>query len=421
MGAYRHFCSFAAAVWFARSGRLRAMFERDSRWAQPTERAARAAVIVVALATVAGALGFMQLARYLQEAMVDSAYAALVLFGGLQVLEAMWAYVLRTRPAQRLHMVARHRALLQRRGERLLGWIAFVVWVLVVLRNTRVFEPLAAALREAFGAQLTVGSLTLSLGAVAAFAITVWLSFAFSRFLRFILDEDVYPRVQMAAGMPYAVSSLLHYAVLLVGFLMALAATGMQLDRFALLAGAFGVGIGFGLPAVVNNFVSGLILLFERPVKVGDVIQVGTLTGEVRHIGIRASRIRTADGADAIVPNGDLISGAVTNWTLSDRLRRIEIPVTVAADTDPEAMLALLRGVAVNHPLVIEQPAPQALFLTLGTTGLSFELRCWTDHFDKWVVTRSELTLAVNRALTDADIHTPPPATSAAPTQEPKK
>jgi small-conductance mechanosensitive channel len=399
----------AFIAWFARSGRLRAMFERDSRWVQPTERAARAAVIVVALATVAGGLGFMQLARYLQEAMVDSAYAALVLFGGLQVLEAVWAYVLRTRVAQRLHMVARHRALLQRRGERLLGWIAFLVWVVVVLRNARVLDPLTDVVREAFGAQLTIGSLTLSLGAVAAFAITVWLSFAFSRFLRFILDEDVYPRVQMAAGMPYAVSSLLHYAVLLVGFLMALAATGMQLDRFALLAGAFGVGIGFGLQAVVNNFVSGLILLFERPVKVGDVIQVGTLTGEVRHIGIRASRIRTADGADAIVPNGDLISGAVTNWTLSDRMRRIDVPVGVAYGTDPEAVIGLLRSVAVNHPLVVEHPAPQALFLAFGNNALSFELRCWTDNFDKWVVTRSELTMAINRALNEAGIGIPFP------------
>jgi small-conductance mechanosensitive channel len=394
----------AFVVWFVRSGRFGAMFGRDSRWRMPAERAARALVIIIALSTVAGALGFMQLGRYLQEAMMDSAYAALVLFGGLQVLEALWAYALRSRLARRLQMVSHHRALLQRRGERLLGWMTFIGWIAVTLRNSRLLEPITAAVRDVLGAQLTVGSLTLSLGAILAFAFTVWLSFAFSRLLRFVLDEDVYPRVHMAPGMPYALSSLLHYGVLLVGFLMALAATGMQLDRFALLAGAFGVGIGFGLQAVVNNFVSGLILLFERPVKVGDVIQVATTTGEVRHIGIRASRIRTADGADVIVPNGDLISSTVTNWTLSDRMRRVDVPVAVAYGADPEAVLALLRGVAANHPLVVEHPAPTALFLAFGSNGLSFELRCWTDNFDKWVGTRSDLTMAVNRALDEAGI-----------------
>ena len=266
-------------VWFIRSGRFRAMWSRDSRWAPTIERAARLLVLLITFSTIAGALGFMQLSRYIQETMIDSAYAALVLYGGLRVLESVWAYLLRTRVARELYMVTRHRALLQRRGEALLGWIAGITWVVVVLRNARVLDPITSALREMLDAQATVGSLTLSAGAVLAFAVTVWLSFAISRFLRFVLDEDVYPRVSLTPGMPYALSTLLHYAVLLIGFLMALAATGIQLDRFALLAGAFGVGIGFGLQTIVNNFVSGLILLFERPMKVGDTMQVGTIAG----------------------------------------------------------------------------------------------------------------------------------------------
>lgn len=399
----------AFVAWFLHSGRFRALFERDSRWAVPAERAARWFLVILALSIVAGALGFMQLGRYLQEAVMDSAYAALVLLGGLQVLEALWAYALRSRLARRLQMVTHHRALLQRRGERLLGWLAFIAWVAATLRNSRLLEPITEAVRQALAAQLTVGSLTLSLGAVLAFAVTIWLSFAFSRLLRFVLDEDVYPRVHLAPGMPYAFSSLLHYAVLLTGFLMALAATGMQLDRFALLAGAFGVGIGFGLQAVVNNFVSGLILLFERPVKVGDVIQVADFTGEVRHIGIRASRLRTGDGADVIVPNGNLIAGAVTNWTLSDRMRRIDIAVGVAYGSEPESVTALLRSIAAKHPMVVEHPSPVALFTAFGDNALSFELRCWTDHFDKWTLTRSELTMAISRALTEAGIGIPFP------------
>ncbi len=401
--------AIAFLIWFIRSGRFRAMWSRESVWAATIERAARGLVLLVTFSTIAGALGFMQLSRYVQETMIDSAYAALVLYGGLQVMEALWAYLLRTRVARKLFMVTRHRALLQRRGETLLGWIAGITWVLVALRNGRVLEPITTTVRGALDARATVGSLTLSLGAVIAFAVTVWLSFIISRFVRFVLAEDVYSRVVLTPGMPYALSTLLHYAVLLTGFLMALAATGMQLDRFAILAGAFGVGIGFGLQTIVNNFVSGLILLFERPVKVGDTIQVADFYGEVKRIGIRSSTVRTLDGADVILPNGDLVASAVTNWTHSDRLRRLDVPVGVAYGTDPEKVLALLRGVAVNHPLVVELPAPMTLFTGFGDSALTFELRCWTSTFDRWMQTRSDLTVEVNAALKAAGIQIPFP------------
>jgi hypothetical protein len=145
----------------------------------------------------------MQLSRYLQEAVVDTVFAALVLFGGLQVLEALWAYVLRTRTARRLRMVEDHRTLLQRRGERMLGWLVALVWVAVALRNVRVLDPLMAGARQVLGAEATIGSLTLSLGAALAFAITIWLSFVASRLVRFLLAEDVYPRLDLAAPLTY--------------------------------------------------------------------------------------------------------------------------------------------------------------------------------------------------------------------------
>ena len=130
---------------------------------------------------------------------------------------------------------------------------------------------------------------------------------------------------------------MLHYAILLVGFFFAVAAMGIDMTKFTILAGAFGVGLGFGLQNIVNNFVSGLVLLFERPVHVGDMIQVGEREGRLRHIGMRASVIRTLEGSEVIVPNGQLISEEVLNWTLSDQQRRLEIPVGVAYGTDPDA------------------------------------------------------------------------------------
>ncbi len=136
---------------------------------------------------------------------------------------------------------------------------------------------------------------------------------------------------------------MLHYVILLLGFFVALGALGIDLTKVTILAGAFTVGIGFGLQNVINNFVSGLILLFERPIKVGDVIEVGGNVGEVSRIGIRASVIRTADGSEVIVPNGSLISSQVTNWTFSDRQRAVEVSVNVVGGTDPQRVVELLK------------------------------------------------------------------------------
>ena len=193
------------------------------------------------------------------------------------------------------------------------------------------------------------------------------------------------------------------------GFFAAIAAAGMDLGRFTILAGALGVGIGFGLQNVVNNFVSGLILLFERPIKTGDTIEVGDLIGDVRTIGIRSSTVRTWQGAEVIVPNADLISGQVINWTLSDRNRRIDVDVGVKYGTDPEQVLELLLGVARADDRILDLPEPSALFLGFGDSSLNFRLRGWTARYEEWIRIHSDLNVAVNRALADAEIEIPFP------------
>ncbi|MGH7287545.1 MAG: mechanosensitive ion channel family protein, partial [Myxococcota bacterium] len=163
-----------------------------------------------------------------------------------------------------------------------------------------------------------------------------------------------------------------------------------------------------GLQNVVNNFVSGLILLYERPVQIGDVVEVGNVTGEVRRIGIRSSTIRTPQGADVIVPNGNLISDRVVNWTFSDRRRRIEVKVGVAYGNDPERVLTLLVGVAKGHPDVLDDPAPQAVFAGFGESSLGFELQAWC-YLDNAGSTQSDLAIGVSRALDEAGIEIPFP------------
>ena len=321
-------------VWFIRSGRFRAMWSRDSRWAPTIERAARLLVLLITFSTVAGALGFMQLSRYIQETMIDSAYAALVLYGGLQVLESVWAYLLRTRLARELYMVTRHRALLQRRGDALLGWIAGLTWVVVVLRNAHFLDPITSALREMLGAQATVGSLTVSAGAVLAFAFTVWLSFTLSRFLRFVLAEDVCRACRSArhavrdldpAALRHAARRLRDGARRRGHAARPLRAARRRVRRRHRLR-----------PAERRQQ---LRLRPDPAVRAPGADRRHDRGGHVcgrgaphRHPLEHAAHVRgrRRDRAECRP-----ISGAVTNWTFSDRTRRIDIPIGVAYGTDP--------------------------------------------------------------------------------------
>jgi small-conductance mechanosensitive channel len=205
-------------------------------------------------------------------------------------------------------------------------------------------------------------------------------------------------------GVPSAISAAANYAILFVGVLLAMSAAGVSLERVTLLAGAIGVGVGFGLQNVVNNFVSGLILLVERPMRIGDVVEIGTTVGTVRRIGIRSSTLRTFEGAEVIVPNGSLIAERVTNWTFSDYARRIEVRVAVADGADPETVCTLLEQAARRED-VLPHPAPSAILVAVGEGKLTFVLRAWSPTYEQAPEVQSRLTAAVVAALRTANVY----------------
>jgi potassium-dependent mechanosensitive channel len=338
-----------------------------------------------------------------------------VLYAGVGVGEGLVAYLLRGRALRSVFMVQQHRDMLQRRFRAALGWIAVGTWIYFTLDGLGVMAPLGAAGVAALDARYVRGAVSLSVGDVLAFALTVGAAFLVSSVLRFVLEEDVYPRLGLPRGLPYALSSLTHYAVIFLGLILGLAALGFDLTRITILAGAFGVGIGIGLQNVVANFVSGLILLLERRIHVGDSIETGDLSGEVYEIGFRASTIRTYDGADVIVPNGKLTSERVTNWTLSDRLRRVAVNVPVAYAADPVRVLGVLRDTARAYPKALAKPAPAALCTGFRDDALNFEVRVWIGGFEDSDLARSDLAVALHAALAAAGIElaVSPPAAGA--------
>ncbi len=365
--------------------------------------------VLLGVALFANVFGGVALAGVLSSGVLRIVLVATILWATHLVIRAALIVLLQTRFARRSRVVLLYSDLIQRRISRLVGLLLTVYWLFAGLRIFLLEETISQDFLSFVKSPLKIGELSVSLADVAIFVISVWFSFALARLVTFLLDEDVLPRLSLHRGVGSTVSRLTYYAVLLVGFLIALPAAGLGLDRFTVVIGAFGVGIGFGLQNIVNNFVSGLILLFERPIQVGDKVQVGQLIGEVTNIGTRASTIRTFEGSEVIVPNGDLISEQVINWTLSDLQRRVEVTVGVAYGTDPEKVLKLLLDVAAAHEHVLPKPEPVALFMGFGDSSLDFSLRAWIADFDKGFKVRSDLTVAINRALSEAGIEIPFP------------
>ncbi len=366
-------------------------------------------LILFSIALAANIFGFVSLSNVVGGGVLKSSYIALILYAAVQIVERLMVFAFLARPLSSLRMINEHGDFIQRKAFRVIQWLAIVSWGLLTLNLFSIRETIYEFIKTYLTAELAVGSIAISLSDIAIFAFTVWLAFALSRLVRFVLEEDVYPRVNLAGGVPYAISTMLHYTLLVLGFLIAVAALGVDLSKFTILAGAFGVGLGFGMQNIVNNFVSGLILLFERPVKVDDVVQIGTHQGELKRIGLRASVLRTLEGSEVIVPNGQLISEEVTNWTFSDPQRRLEIDVGVAYGTDPHEVIELLTKVGSENEDVLKEPAPRTIFVGFGDSSLDFQLRAWTVKADQWVVVRSDLTLAIHDALKQANIEIPFP------------
>ena len=392
----------------SRPGRRLVELYGPTRALRTLTTAARLALLGFATALVSAVIGNMSLARLIGSGVLTSAYIALLLYAGFRLLAALVMLGLRVWPLSGLRMVEHHRALLQARAIGALRVVGVLMWAGLSLEFFSVLRPVVDAAHAALAAGWTQGTVRITVGEVLAFGLSVWASFLVASFVRFVLAEDVLPRMRVSDGASYAATTLLHYALLLFGFLLSVAALGVDMNRITVLGGAFGVGLGFGLQNVVSNFVSGLIVLFERPIRVGDVVEVGGVAGTVGRIGIRASTIRTWDGSDLIVPNSAFIAERVTNRTPVGRRVAVSMPVRVAYGPAPDKVIVVLTETARSQPGVAAGPPPVALFTGFTEGGLAFELRAWTTA-ERSTEVKSNLGVSVYAALRSAGMDIPSP------------
>jgi potassium-dependent mechanosensitive channel len=271
------------------------------------------------------------------------------------------------------------------------------------------FSSPSKAWEKVFESKAQFAGLSLSLGLVLVALFVLYLAGSISWFLRAFLEAEVFPRNQIDRGAGDAVKKLLHYSLILMGFLVGLSALGIDAKSFFVLGGALGIGIGFGLQNIVNNFISGLILLFERPIKIGDMVVVENESGRVRKIGLRSTVIETFDRAELIVPNSQFISQKVTNWTFSNPLARLKIPVGAAYGTDIPLVLGLLKEAALMNSKVLKSPQPVAFFVRFGDSSLDFELHVWIMDVADRLAVQSEIGQAIASGFREAGIEIPFP------------
>lgn len=271
------------------------------------------------------------------------------------------------------------------------------------------FSSSAQAWDALLSISLTVASFQISLQMLLMVVLVFYLSLEVSWLLQVILDQNLFERRNYDRGVRDSVKKLLHYTLVLIGFLLAAGAAGFELQNLLVLAGAFGIGIGFGLQDIVNNFISGIILLFERPIKVGDGVLIDGDYGTVNRIGLRSTVVETLDQAELIVPNSQIISQKVTNWTLSTRRVRIVVPVGVAYGSQLDLVQSILHEAGEQHPDVLSNPKPSPIFIQFGESSLDFELRVWISDIDKRPKVKSELLLFIDKRFREVGIEIPFP------------
>jgi len=278
-----------------------------------------------------------------------------------------------------------------------------------VLVAWNLFDSIPDALSYLLSIGFTLGEQHISIGLIIITIGALYSSFFASQILPQVLLDENFSGRHLERGVRNSIGRLIRYSIILIGFMVAMSIIGFDLTKLTIVLSALGIGIGFGLQSIVNNFMSGLILLFERPLREGDTIEIDSKQVQILKIGLRATTVQTFENANIIIPNGDLIANQVTNWTLTTRQVRLSIPVGVAYGTDVSLVEKILLQCAADNETVLKSPASFVLFINLGDSSLNFELRVWVPDADGRITVKSQLYYAIVKSFNEANIVIPFP------------
>jgi potassium efflux system protein len=294
---------------------------------------------------------------------------------------------------------------IQKKFKGVLIKVSAVLWLLALAKNLTIDDYLYDVTNDFLNHPYQFSSTAFTFRSVFVFIIVIWLSGLLAQVISYFYDfAGQQTKLTPQAKKTRSSILLIRLTVFVVGFFIAIMAAGIPMDRVTIIIGALGVGIGFGLQNIVNNLVSGIILAFEKPVQVGDIIEVSGKSGTIKEIGIRSSKIECGDGSELIVPNGDLISQHVVNWTLSNNNRRVELIIRIAYGSDVIKTEALLTSIVNSHADIMKSPAPAVFLNNFSDTAVEFRAWFWAEEIDRWLQLKSGVMREVYIALNTAGI-----------------
>jgi small-conductance mechanosensitive channel len=367
--------------------------------------------VLLLISFLANILGFIKMADLAVLLVIQLIVVSFIFYGILVTSNGLIGLIYNVTWAPKKESSIKFRDSVEGITLKIVNFLAALAWVQSVLSTVGVYEAIKEVLQGFFVANLQVGSISISIQDVFFSIVVILLTFSITKFIGILITEGGLDRFKFKRGIPNAISLVVRYTLVTLGGLLALSVAGIDLSSFTLLAGALGIGIGFGLQNIISNFVSGLILVFERPLQEGDVVEVNSLLGVVKSIGIRSSNIRTYTGSEVVVPNESLISKELINWTLSDPNKRLEIKIGVEYGSDPRLIIKLLKAAAEANTNVQKDPTPSVYFEEFGDSSLNFRLLFWVDHSIALSV-RSDVMLRVSDTLQDHHINIPFPITT---------
>lgn len=364
--------------------------------------------IMFAIAFLANTFGFLNLAVQLIKISVKMTSAVIITIGMWHMAISFIVVLLDLVRKNEKLQIRKHLPLIKKRATQIFRIIFIYLLFNVALNILEVEAPFYNFLDELMNSERTLLGVPYTYTNIFNFIFSLFITYVIYKLLGILFDNGNFKQSQNLRGVPAAIGTTLKVIVVFIGLMIALRSVGFDMTKLSIIIGALGVGIGFGLQNIVNNFISGLILIYERPIQVGDIIELGALMGEVKSIGIRSSNIRTYDGSEVIVPNSNLVSDQLINWTLSDNHRRMELIVGVAYGTDPQKVIDILTNVADNHPQVVKFPEPRVLFNEFGDSSLNFRLLVWV-LFENGLSVKSDLSVAIDKAFKKHQIEIPFP------------
>lgn len=283
-------------------------------------------------------------------------------------------------------------------------------WIVLLGHNFPLFEFLSKPVLEFMSIKRTLGNYSFSINGILLFFIIMTISVILSKIVSFFTSDDHLISSKGTKESSRGLGSwilLLRISILSIGLFLAVAAAGIPIERITIIIGALGVGIDFGLQTLVNNLVSGLIIAFEKPVNVGDIVDVDGQGGTMKSIGFRSSVISTWDGGDLVMPNGDLLNSHLMNWTLSGNRRRLSMAIGIAYDTDLQKCREIIYKILEEEDRVLKNPKPAVNFELFGNNAIELKIQLWTRHLNENNPTRNDLIIAIKDAFDRSDIRIP--------------